>query len=1085
MVRIVAVLLFFLPILPCTGSGQQMSHPVMASRDDLLYAPRPFLTEPDTLNVLAVMVQFQQDDVNTTTGNGRFDLSTTSDPILDPPPHNGSFFEQHLTFLRNYYAKASDGKQIVSTTLVDTVYTLANVMRNYSPQRGEDNLKLAQLAQETWGLVDLSGKVADYSAYDCFVIFHAGTGRDIDLTSLFGFDPTPHDIPSIFIGPGGFRNAFGSGYPGIVVNNGQDTIWNSAILPETENRLIPTLTGEILLEISFNGLLCASVASYLGLPDLFNTETGGSAIGRFGLMDGQSIFSYFGVFPPEPSAWEKYYLGWVSPITAGSVEQTFTLPAVGAVDNDSIYRFAFSSSEYFLVENRQRDPGGNGQTIASVFNGTTITTTYLTDTTGFNAFDVSDLAGVITDVEDLDWSLPGGVDTDGNRLTGGALVWHIDESVIQRKIGTNSINADLNEPGVDLEEADGSQDIGQDYGFLSAGSGSEEGTALDFWYEGNPAPVFENLFSATTFPASRSNAGALSLVTLSDFSSAGARMTFKGSIRSEATTPLAGFPRTTGEFLPDASLAVAPLQNGGAFGILVTSTGEGVPEFGLEGDTTFSLPVPGKLFAWTPDGGAAMTGGFSDGRIAEALSSGDPVAMEHGVSVRDLNGDGIPELLLVQEKTGAGSSLVSVIKAVTPVDMDGDSLADRLFEVNLGRAVSTIPVASDSMIAVGAGSMLYFIRRDGVLVDSVQAFADAQESITGISLFAQPYSFLVTGSDGSIIVDVRTPEGGTVSPGVGGTSIGSPVAGPAVTGSWGDNGEISYVAAATTDGLLHVMATDGELTLVPGFPVSTGFPCSLPPALADVNGDGARDIVIFAGNRIFVYNISGAVVDNFPVTLDSEITSAPVVADIDGDLDLDIIAVTVDGFVAAVDQSGRYANGFPLQAGKGRQSAAVLEVPTPSFSTFDIGLVVASVDEGSVTGWRTGSMPSGSAQALFPWPQYQMNAARSGLATGGIAGTPVSSSFFPADRVYNWPNPVYDNNTHFRFFVGQDALVKITVFDIAGDLVSELATDAVGGIDNEIRWDVSDIESGIYFARVEASGAGNSGNAVIKVAIVK
>ena len=1084
MVRIPAILLFILPILTWTGSGQQMSHPVMASRDDLFYAPRPLLTGPDTVRVLAVMVQFQQDDINTTTGNGRFDLSTTSDPILDPPPHNGLFFEAHLTFLRNYFAKASDGKQIVTTTLVDTIYTLPNVMRNYSPQRGENNLKLAQLAQETWGLVDASGKVTDYSAYDCFVIFHAGTGRDIDLTSLFGFDPTPHDIPSIFFGPGGFRDAFGRQYPGIVVNSGQDTIWNSAILPETENRLIPTLTGDILLEISFNGLLCASVASYLGLPDLFNTETGGSAIGRFGLMDGQSIFSYFGVFPPEPSAWEKYYLGWIAPIDAGSAEQTFALPAVSAVTTDTVYRFAFSATEYFLVENRQRDPGGNGQMVTSVFNGTTVTKTYPRDTTGFNAFDVSDLAGVITDVEDLDWSLPGGVDVGGNRLTGGALVWHIDESLIQRKIGTNSINADPAERGVDLEEADGSQDIGQDYGFLSAGSGSEEGTALDFWYEGNPVPVFENLFSATTFPASRSNAGAFSLVTLSGFSAAGARMTFTGSMGDGATVPMAGFPRTTGELLPDPSLAVAPLQTGGGFSILVTATGEGVPEVGLEGDTTVAAPAPGKLFAWTPDGGAAMTGGFSDGRIVAATNSGIAARLEGAVSVRDLNNDGIPELILVQEKEGAGSSPVSILKAVTPVDMNGDSLADQLFELTLGHVVSTIPVAADSMIAVGAGPMVYFIRHDGVLVDSVQAVDDALESVAGISVYAQPFAFLITGSDGSISVHARTTDGSIQEIGYGMANVGSPVSGPAVTGFWGANGETGHVVATTTDGVLSVLTTKEGLAPLHGFPVSTGLPCSVPPALADINSDGVRDIVMFAGNRIFVYNISGAVVDNFPVTLDSEIASAPVVADIDGDLDLDIIAVTVDGFVAAIDRSGRYAAGFPLQAGKGRQSVAVLEVPTPSFSSFDIGLVVASIDEGSVTGWTTGSVPSG-AQALFPWPQYQRDAARSGLVTGGLSGTPVSSSFFPADRVYNWPNPVYDGNTHFRFFVGEDARVRITVFDLAGDLVSELTADAVGGIDNEIRWDVSGIESGIYFAHVEASGTGNTGNAVIKVAIVK
>ncbi len=49
------------------------------------------------------------------------------------------------------------------------------------------------------------------------------------------------------------------------------------------------------------------------MPDLFDAETGKSAIGRFGLMDGQSLFAFGGLFPPEPSAWEKVFLGWENP----------------------------------------------------------------------------------------------------------------------------------------------------------------------------------------------------------------------------------------------------------------------------------------------------------------------------------------------------------------------------------------------------------------------------------------------------------------------------------------------------------------------------------------------------------------------------------------------------------------------------------------------------------------------------------------------------------------------------------------------------------------------------------------------------
>ena len=117
------------------------------------------------------------------------------------------------------------------------------------------------------------------------------------------------------------------------------------------------------------------------------------------------------------------------------------------------------------------------------------------------------------------------------------------------------------------------------------------------------------------------------------------------------------------------------------------------------------------------------------------------------------------------------------------------------------------------------------------------------------------------------------------------------------------------------------------------------------------------------------------------------------------------------------------------------------------------------------------------------WPGHEPE--KSGLAAEVLTGTPISSSFFPEDRVYNWPNPVYENTTAIRFYVAEDAQVSVKIFDLAGDLVSELSANARGGIDNEISWDVSDIQSGVYFARVEASGSGGSGNAVVKIAVVK
>ncbi len=98
---------------------------------------------------------------------------------------------------------------------------------------------------------------------------------------------------------------------------------------------------------------------------------------------------------------------------------------------------------------------------------------------------------------------------------------------------------------------------------------------------------------------------------------------------------------------------------------------------------------------------------------------------------------------------------------------------------------------------------------------------------------------------------------------------------------------------------------------------------------------------------------------------------------------------------------------------------------------------------------------------------------------------PVTAEYFPPSRAYNWPNPAYDGRTFIRYFVGEPSAVHIKIFDTAGDLVKEMSGPGVGGVDNEVEWDVRDVQSGVYFARIEAQSGGQNGSATVKIAIVK
>lgn len=1044
------------------AAAQNLSHPVMASRADAFSTPRQFRSAPDTIDLLAVMVQFQIDTDTRTTGNGQFDLSNPAEIGLDSPPHNRRYFEDHLTFLANYYRKVSKGKTLIRATLIDTVFTLAAQMARYSPPKSGPNTVVGDLARDTWTQVSTSGRVPDFSRYECFVVFHAGVGRDVDLTATIGFDPTPLDIPSLYIGLNAFKSFYGETYAGIPVRN-NFRITNTIIMPETETREIPATPTNFTLRLGINGLLCASVGNYLGLPDLFNTSDGRSGIGRFGLMDGQSIFSFAGAFPPEPSAWEKYWLGWIQPIVLPSGTYDVVLPATSTSDRsdrvDTVYRVPVSASEYFLIENRNRDWARNGQRVTLSYNGIISQKSYQRDTVGFNASNLSDIRGNVIDVDDFDWSLPGGVSATTNEFfDGGILIWHIDETVIAQGLATNGVNANPTRRGVDVEEADGSQDIGQSYGQLEPGSGSEEGTALDFWFQGNIAPVYRNEFSATSYPNNASNSGANSHFSVREISRRATRMTARIILGDEQVKVLRGFPKSLAQKIVPTSLTVADLGPAVGQSLLVLTDflfatkplREPVGEFALAG-----------IYAWKPDGTGAVRS--SSGEFAFATQRGGEFI--GSPAVRDLNGDGIAEVVV--NYLAPGLAPLSFARAYSAAPSGPESLATVFFNTPFSTTALTAPVISDSAIVLGgANGYGLSVSFSGSVIDTSRRLAD---TIVGVSRTPNPRAFIATTRNGLIaLIESR----GTTEP-TRLRDVRKRIVGPAVSGIVANEERIACSAA---DG--SVFLFDRNLVLSAGFPVATGSAMEQSPALADIDADGNRDIIVFAGNKIFAYNYAGALLDNFPRQIPSpkSITSNPVVADVDGDGDVDIVAVSEDGLVVAYDKNGQLTRGFPLQAGIGSQSVAAFAVRDT------VMLAVASSEDGSVAAWRTG-VARGTPS--IPWGQYQRDAQHTGLATEPIAGTPVSTAFFPKDRAYNWPNPVTDGKTFIRYFVNENATVKIRIFDLAGDLVTEMSAPGIGGVDNEVEWNVGGVQSGVYLARIEASGGGKNETAIVKVAVVK
>ncbi len=485
------------------------------------------------IHIVAAMVEFQPDDNRFTTGDGTFnpDFLERNAVTLDPLPHDRGYFEAHLEFAKRYFGRVSGGASQITYEVLPTVYRLPHEMARYSPIGEADtaNYRLAWLARDAWEHIAEAGGLAHVNGdpdRTLFVLFHAGVGRDLELSGTT-LDKAPQDIPSVFLDDSAFDGYTvpGTGFP----------IRNTAILPETESRPGTDVSGaEFVLELSLNGLVTAMVGNYLGLPDLYNTETGASAIGRFGLMDGAGFFSYFGLFPPEPSAWEKTHMGWVTPQDIPLDDSPIDVPA-GAV-----WRHRITADEIVLVENRHRNPaGGDLELTVRRPDGSIETVRIAPDDTRFNPFDFSEIAdilpsGVVIEVSHYDASLPGGYDVgldgregtaDDRILNGGILIWQVQEALIRERLATNTINTVEGSPAIRLVEADGAYDIGRP---AATSADYSQGAPFDFWWSGNDFTVilsngqrvvrYANRWAADTYPPNVTLSGAPSGFEFHDFS---------------------------------------------------------------------------------------------------------------------------------------------------------------------------------------------------------------------------------------------------------------------------------------------------------------------------------------------------------------------------------------------------------------------------------------------------------------------------------------------------------------------------------------------------------------------------------------
>jgi hypothetical protein len=187
---------------------------------------------------------------------------------------------------------------------------------------------------------------------------------------------------------------------------------------------------------------------------------------------GTGLWNAAGYVPPLPVAWCRIYLGWENceTIDSAALEAELTHPAGYGSGIPAAYKVMISDDEYFLLENRQQNPDGStfvnsvGDTLATFSFEIIENQQYYPEGHAYAGQPYFDFMENTYAGCEWDFYLPGYGEGDALEQEGsGICIWHIDELVMNEKFNPaeeiNVPNGDETHKAIDLEEADHNQGL--------------------------------------------------------------------------------------------------------------------------------------------------------------------------------------------------------------------------------------------------------------------------------------------------------------------------------------------------------------------------------------------------------------------------------------------------------------------------------------------------------------------------------------------------------------------------------------------------------------------------------------------------
>ncbi len=464
----------------------------------------------------------------------------------------------------------------------------------------------------------------------------------VKLADDAGFDFSQYDVDNngyidhIIIIHAGAGQETGGG------THGPNAIWSHhwGILPPEEVDGMYASYYSMIAESSPMGTVAHEFGHDLGLPDLYDGDGSSAGIGAWGIM-GSGAWQMGGDVPTHPCAWSKVFLDWVEPKEVSSSEINLSLSCVENSKLDTIIKIPLTTDEYFLLENRRR--------------------------TGFDQY------------------LPGE----------GLLIWHVDDSV--GDIGSYNVNDDEEHKKVDLEEADGRDDLD-----MNVNSGDD----TDPYYPSN-----SHEFTPSTIPNSMSYSSGDNSVSILNISTQGDIITL--DILAGPNSPpvaIAGGPYAAAV---DAGVMFDGQDSFDPDGDQLSYRWDFDASDGLQIDSTESNPI----YIYPAVGIYTVTLMVSDGELdsAPSTATADIVATEE-VVVGLIPGWNLISLYLQPLDTDC-DSVLSSIKGMYDSIWTYDAIAEEW----RGRIANGSPLPNDlCKIESGKGYLIMMNQQGELIIHGVQ-----------------------------------------------------------------------------------------------------------------------------------------------------------------------------------------------------------------------------------------------------------------------------------------------------------------------------------------------------------------------------